>query len=244
MELKVSTWNMDYWKTPKPRRLAAWNYLITELNSDISLLQETKPQVLFDGTYDIHYHKFPQRPDWGSAIIFRKYQHFEYSFNSSYEGSRGLMCFDFKISDKITITAINIYGKIDSEGYATTTLHHMLSDLTPLLHKYKKNRYFVIGGDFNASTQWDEKYNGRDPLHKLVFDRIEDFGMLNCTKEIYGDHIRTYSHNRKKSNFPWQDDYIFISRNLKKSLVSCNVHNNDKMLELSDHFPVEVIFDF
>ncbi|GAJ20275.1 unnamed protein product, partial [marine sediment metagenome] len=55
MEIKISTWNMDYWKTPGPRRLAAWNYLITELNSDISLLQETKPQVLSDGSYDICY---------------------------------------------------------------------------------------------------------------------------------------------------------------------------------------------
>ena len=242
MEIKVSAWNMDYWRRDESQRLAAWNYLINELSSDISLMQETKPQVLFDGSYDIHYNKFPQKSDWGSAIISKKYQYSEYSFSSSYEGSTGLMCFDFKISDNITLTVINIYGKIDSEGYSTTTLHHMLSDLTPLLNKYKKNRYFIIAGDFNASTQWDEKYNGRDPLHKLVFDRIEDFGMLNCTKEIFGDHIKTHSHS--KSSFPWQDDYIFVSKNLRKSLVSCNVHNNEKILELSDHFPVEVILDF
>ena len=99
-----------------------------------------------------------------------------------------------------------------------------------------------MGGDFNISVQVDEKYGGKYPSHKLVFDRIEDFGLINCTKKIYGKHIKTHTHHR--SNFPWQNDYIFISENLEDFLVRCKVHNNEKILEFSDHYPVEIVLDF
>lgn len=233
---------MDYWKRNNLQRKDAWMYLTKELQPDIALLQEIKPPILFDETHDIHYHKNGQKSNWGTAIISKKYSYFKYHFNSYYKGSAGLMCFDFRISNKIILTVINIYGKIDSNLYATTTIHHMLSDLTPILHKQKKDRFIIMGGDFNVSIQWDEKYSGKDPSHKLIFDIIKDLGMINCTKKNYGEHVKTHTHS--KSDFPWQNDYVFISKNLEDFLVSCKVHNDQKNLAFSDHYPVQIELDF
>ncbi|PHS33640.1 MAG: hypothetical protein COA82_08280 [Alkaliphilus sp.] len=238
--MKIITWNMDYWKRNNTQRKAGWSYLTKELNPNIALLQETRPLVLFDEVYDIYYRGSEQKTDWGTAILAKKYPYFEQHFKSYYKGSEGLTCFDFKISDEITLTAINIYGKIDSKGYVTTTIHHMLSDLTPILQERRK-RCIVIGGDLNVSLQWDEKYPGQDPSHKITFDRFEDFGMINCTKKMFKGHVRTQVH--PKTHFPWQNDYIFVNKNLEDLLIGCKVHNDEKLLEYSDHYPVETELD-
>ena len=51
------------------------------------------------------------------------------------------------------MTVISLYGMFDEEGYVTAALHRVLSDLTPLLHKEKNKRLFVIAGGYNLSKQ-------------------------------------------------------------------------------------------
>jgi endonuclease/exonuclease/phosphatase family metal-dependent hydrolase len=136
------------------------------------------------------------------------------------------------------LLTINMYGQPDYAGFYTPSVHHMISDITAQVFSRKK-KYIVVAGDLNASVQWDEKYH--DPAHKLVFDRLDDLGLVNCTKETFGGHIQTHKHSR--SDFPWQNDYIFLNKNLYSKLLSCSVHNEEGMLNLSDHFPVEIILD-
>jgi hypothetical protein len=43
------------------------------------------------------------------------------------------MCYDFEIEKDKRVTIINLYGKIDSNGDSTTTMHHILSDIIPIV---------------------------------------------------------------------------------------------------------------
>jgi hypothetical protein len=67
----------------------------------------------------------------------------------------------------------------------------MLSDLTLLLDgKMGSERKIILAGDFNASTQWDEQQSGHS--HKLLFERLENFGMVDVVKSKYGKPIQTW----------------------------------------------------
>ena len=129
----------------------------------------------------------------------------------------------------------------DEEGYVTAALHRILSDLTPLLNKDKNKRLFVIGGDYNVSTQWDEHYKNRDPAHRIFFERLKNFGLVDCTDKYFGKHVQTNRHG--KSDFPWQNDYIHASKRLAARLFACEVKGDQEVCELSDHNPVITVFE-
>jgi endonuclease/exonuclease/phosphatase family metal-dependent hydrolase len=131
-----------------------------------------------------------------------------------------------------------MYGAFKADGFSSTTVHNMISDITPLV-AYNSRRYIVIGGDLNVSEQWDAGHD--DPAHKLCFDRIENMNFINVTQEKFGGHIQTHVH--PKSTVPWQNDYIFLNKMPWKKYIDCKVHNQDGMLDLSDHYPVEVTID-
>lgn len=142
----------------------------------------------------------------------------------------------------ITITAISVYGIFCKHNYTTTTMHRILSDLTPLLRGDRSNRTFFMGGYYNVSPQWDERYKHRDPSHKLVFDRIEDLRLVDCTYQHFGRQVQTNYHSR--SDFPLQNDYIHASRVLTSKLVMCQVLNETPVRDFSDHMPVHIQFDW
>ncbi len=113
---------------------------------------------------------------------------------------------------------MSVYGLIEY-GYAVTTVHRILSDLTPLFDTSNGQRV-VVGGDLNCSTQLAPPHRAR---HKTVFDRFASLGLVNVTERPLDDavlhgcpcvdepcrHVRTHFHSRSKK--PWQDDYVFLS---------------------------------
>ena len=240
--MKILTWNMDYWKRNLEQRELAWNYLTQTLNPDISLLQEIVPHQDSYEQYNTLYHELEGKRKWGTAILSKSPIYKEHYINNGFVGSRGTIIAEIKLSDSFTLTIINIYGQLDSNGYATTTMHHLLSDLTPFLMQTGK-RNIIIGGDLNVSEQIDEKYKGQNPSHKLVFDRLEDFGLINISKKFYGGkHVQTHIHSR--SDYPWQNDYLFASENIFEMITNCEVIRNKELIELSDHLPVSIELDY
>lgn len=239
VNLTVLTWNMDHWKRTNEQRNTAWKYLTENISFDVALLQECVPPHEINDLNNVIYREIGGRRNWGSAIVTLNLPVRELELKNSYPGA--LVAAEVTLPDDTVITAISLYGMIDSDGYATLTIHRMLSDLTPLLHKERSKRLFVIGGDLNVSLQWDEQYNNRDPAHKIVFDRLEDLGLINCTYQYYQGHIQTNRHPR--SSVPWQNDYIFASKKISNKLVSCHVIENEIIREASDHNPVVTTFN-
>ena len=55
------------------------------------------------------------------------------------------------------------------DGYSITTLHRSLSDLTHLFVKKEIREWLLIGGDFNADEEFDNKQPGKS--HHIFFER-------------------------------------------------------------------------
>lgn len=230
---------MDYWKHSQTQRDVAWNFLVNTLAPDIALLQECVPNIECEKRYNLLYREIGGPRRWGSAIITRDLPIQEVEFNNAYPGA--VVAADVTLSNGLLLTVISLYGLIDEDGYATTTLHRMLSDMTPLLNGRTGRSCFLIGGDYNVSTQWDDHYRHRYPSHRIFFERLEDFNLINCTAKFHNGHVQTIRH--PKSKIPWQNDYIHVSKKLAERLVSCEVVDGPEIREISDHNPVVAVFD-
>ena len=66
-------------------------------------------------------------------------------------------------------------------------MHRLLTDLIPLFDEVgsRRDRWLVMGGDLNVSTQLPEPY-GR--WSRSVFERIEAFGFVNLTERALQQH--------------------------------------------------------
>ncbi len=238
MEIKIVTWNMDHWKRTREAREMAWNYLDQTIAPDIALVQEAVPPTDRIDSETVLWLEISRTRKWGSGVLTKSFPLQEAQFQNSHPGS--LVVADVELPHGVALTVASLYGLLDDNGYATTTLHRMLSDLTSLLHGKRRKRKIVIGGDFNASTQWDEHYP-QDPSHRIVFDRLKDFGLEDCLARFHPTHVQTNRH--PKSNVPWQNDYIYASKEVADSLLSCYVIDDPEVYDLSDHNPVVAVFD-
>ena len=150
----------------------------------------------------------------------------EVHFNNSHQGS--VIAAEVLLPNKSAWTVISLYGLLDN-GYSSTTLHRMLSDLTLLLDGKMGKRQFVIGGDLNASIQFDEQQPGQS--HRVLFDRLSQFGLVNCIQKFHPFPVQTL--RKENSDIPWQIDYLFASNDLAESLISCDIIS---------HFPYNIVY--
>ncbi|MHC4543171.1 MAG: endonuclease/exonuclease/phosphatase family protein [Planctomycetota bacterium] len=252
MKVKIATWNMDNWKREAEIQKKAWEYLDEVISPDIALVQEAVPissQMGFIGTgkqptgsfidnETVVWQEIGGSRKWGSGVLTKSFPLREVHFNNSHQGS--VIVAEVLLPNNSVWTCISLYGLLDN-GYATTTLHRILSDLTFLLHEKMGKRQFIVGGDLNISPQWDEQYPEHGFSHRNIFDRLTDFGLVNCLEKFHTDPIQTMRH--PKSDFPWQNDYVFANKELIDSLISCDVVNDPEVSRLSDHNPVVAIFD-
>jgi len=92
----------------------------------------------------------------------------------------------------------------------------------------------MLGGDLNASLQWDEQQPGES--HRILFERIKNFGLSDCVQQFHPEFVQTWRHEGVSK--PWQLDYLFISKNAVDQLVSCTVVDDPRVHGLSDHNPI------
>ena len=161
------------------------------------------------------------------------------------------------LEDGARLYFVSLYGLLEGNAlnavrYAETSVHRMLSDLTPLLDE--PGVQLVLAGDINLSTQLDPPYR---TWSRRAFERIADFGLVEQTRRAYRDrmteacwceeqptcgHERTQRHSR--STKPWHNDYMFVSKALVDRVVACEVLNQDETgWALSDHCPVVLTLD-
>ena len=158
------------------------------------------------------------------------------------------------------LIVVSAYGLID-RGYAESTVHPILSDLTPLIDE-RRGRRMVIGGDLNVTTQWSSTHKsflrGR---HKEclardlnLIHRFEALGFTNLV--VRGDgplkgcgchagskcrHVQTQRHDR--STFPWQNDYIFVTADICERKPRLEVFDREDAWALGGHCPVVIEFE-
>ncbi len=64
------------------------------------------------------------------------------------------------------LTFVSMYGVIEN-GYADTTVHRQLSDLSPLFDHPQLAHAVVLGGDLNITTQWTGRQGPGSPAPPL-----------------------------------------------------------------------------
>lgn len=235
--MRIATWNIPYGFRTKSHS-EAWEYYLEEIPADFYLGNEVKPPQWVLDECDVVWSKIGDWADWGSAVVSPDHDLSEIDIGSEFRGA--MMIAESTYSSEFDITLISWYGLLEtlgSDGYSSPNLHRMLSDLTGLLDsKTHGKRNIVLGGDLNTSPQWDERLNRE--TNRVLFDRLEDFGLTNCFEQFYDEYVRTYRPSRVDTN--WQIDYFFISTNLANNIQDCEVIENDKVREFSDHNPVVI----
>jgi hypothetical protein len=256
-QMRVLAWNMDHWKRRADQREAAWQFL-KQQQPAVALLQEASPPERHRAAV-YNEDTSAGRRSWGTAVLapglpidaVTSVQVTGKTFQliGTYPGSLAIATVD--VPSFGIVTCVSIYGFLD-QGWAITSMHHLLSDLAPLLHA-RRNDLLVMGGDLNASTQLSKPWRY---YHRNLFERIELFGMVNllgatapgrrALRDCPGEdepcqHVQTHQHPR--SQVPWHNDYLYATRKLAERLTACGVvEAGDPPWSLSDHRPVVADF--
>ncbi|RDH86961.1 MAG: hypothetical protein DIZ78_05495 [endosymbiont of Escarpia spicata] len=231
---------MAYW-SHKRHETEAWEYFTAEIGCDVLLSQESYPNLDILNSEQLVWNEIGDSRPWGSGVYSKNHKIKEYTFKNNFFGA--VTAAEIEINPDLKLIVISLYGlmeKISNVVYAIPNLHRIFSDLTGILESRNSKHRVIIGGDLNASKQIDKQQTGNS--HQVLFDRLNEFGLVNCFDNYFSDFVQTHRHSR--SNKPWQNDYFFISKRLEKHLVDCTVVDNDKVRKLSDHNPVIIEFEF
>lgn len=238
--MEIITWNLNR-SFRSDSHGDPWEYLLTEVGADYYLVQDARPPEWVYDRCDVVWEEIGGSRAWGSGIVSQRYNLREIEIDTEFSGAIKVAASDY--TPKLEITLISLYGlmeKIGGVGYSITNLHRMFSDLTGLLEGITHGtRTVVLGGDLNASKQFDEIQS--NDTHRIFFERVEAFGLTNCFDPFYDDYVQTLRHNRSERD--WQNDYLFISNSLTSQLQSCEVLDTEDIREFSDHNPVSITVD-
>lgn len=235
--MKIATWNIPSSFRSASSHADAWEYYLNEISADYYLFQEANPPEWVADEYDIVGAEIGGIRDWGSGIVSKDHTLREIEVDTEFRG--GVMVAESEFSADHAVTLVSLYGLFEDIGgvkYSIPNLHRMLSDLTGLL---TYGNHVILGGDLNASEQLDDSH--KHGTHRILFERLEAFGLNNCFPPFYDDYVQTHRHSR--SDREWQNDYFFISDKLFDSLHSCEVLDNEDVREYSDHNPVLIALD-
>ena len=227
--IRIVTWNMCYWQHQKSFS-DSWDFLSEKIDPDIALFQETVPLKTPNSLRNFVWEEIGGNRKWGSGI-FSKYPIEKVEFENNYSGS--VSAGEVSLPNDTKLTVINIHVLLE-HGYSIIPLHRIFSDLTLLLEGKMGKRDVILGGDFNASIQFDKRQKGES--HRIFFDRVKNFGLIDCLGRFHEESVQTYRHSQ--GNEPWQLDYLFLSERLEDRLENCNVLDNPNVMKLSDHNPV------
>ena len=242
--MKVVAWNMDHWKH-RPVAQGAWKYLDSVIQPDIALLQESSPPMERLNPFCV-FHEIGEKRRWGSAVLTNNIQVQEFNLDkNSFPGALVVAKVELPQSSplKVPLFAVSMYGLWDKYRAIIPTLHVMLSELTHLINGklHDDNRpAIILGGDLNASPQWDDTHGTK--THRNFFDRLAALGFVDCQGEFNANRPQTHRHNRSK--YPWVFDFVFATENLKKFIGPTEVKDDPEANKFSDHNPVVVTFKF
>ena len=237
---RVVTWNINPWQIKSaggPER--AWAYAIDQLDCDVLLFQEGKPPGSIQTQTD-HFLSIQTRA--GQVGVYCPRFRVEPLTQPNPLAKSHWLATKIEMPGDQPLIAISAYGLMDKVG-VIANLHTMLSDLAPVLLEAetlrpKAGARIILGGDLNATPQWDQHYyKGKQRPHGLFFDRLADCGLVSVFNLAKFDGY-TQTLRSKNSDQPWQNDWLFVSRALAGDFISCQVVDNETVRGASDHNPV------
>jgi len=221
--MRIVTWNLGYWQHSSDHD-KAWDYLCNYIKPDIALLQEVKPPS-WPPRHTIVFEEINR--GWGTAIYspslplsrgcLSRYPGRTALASTMLDGNRAFFVASIHapiINSRVFPHLKNIFAELESMEYTSSS---------------------VIGGDLNSARLCEKVWPGNG--HGPFFERIDRGDTwIDCCRRFNAEEIQTFF--RDTCVHPFQDDHIFVSRNLSACIRSCNVMNNDLTRSVSDHIPL------
>ena len=100
---------------------------------------------------------------------------------------------------------------------------------------------FIVGGDWNTGRFFDHSPHWDPPIGTAFFVRARQNGWFDCHDWLGKREEQSYF---RKDSGPYQLDHVFCDRRTAGRLRDCHVRAEATAIELSDHAPLVVEFDF
>ena len=167
--MRIATWNIAQGRRAHGGVEAITDYLRQELIPDLALLQEAYPVEGAEETVNPRPGGISSHRPWRSLIVSygprltqvnevqSQYQKWPWELLQTWPGTMAVA--DVEVPGEEPVTVVSLYGLMDN-AYAYTTLHKLLSDLTPLIDT-RRGKRLIIGGDLNGGTQTTDKWRRR-----------------------------------------------------------------------------------
>lgn len=250
---KLISWNVNGLRAVMKKDFKT---IVSDLNPDVLLLQETKLQEA-------------QRTD--DMIQLLDYQSF-WAYSSVKKGYSGVAAYTRDNPEKVTTRFDN--ERFDQEGrviemdYGAFVLFNIYfpnGQMSEDRLQYKldfydwfigyaqalrdKGKSLIVTGDFNtAHNEIDLKNPGPNSkrsgflrVERDVLDKMVDMGYVDTFRHFHPDTVKyswwSYRFNARKNNAGWRIDYFFVTRDLidnghiKSAFIDNDVYG-------SDHCPV------
>ncbi len=230
---------MDYWHRPSLLE-QAWDYFLS-LDVDLYLFQEARPtsNLLNDKSHLVWNEIGGTRKNWGSGIYSKNFALTGKEINTKFKGVYTIANAQIE-STKLTL--ISMYGLLYKSRFVIKNLNEMVDELEDGSVISDLSRNIILGGDLNASIQWDEKQHNSN--HQDFFERLEKYQLEDCFK-ILKKPFPLQTLRKVNSDIPWQNDYMFVSKRLEGNLIYEDkiIIDTPAVVRLSDHNIVIITLD-
>lgn len=256
-------------------RLISWNVnglravfkkdfgqVVTTMNPDVLLLQETKLQahqrtdeMLNLGKYHTHWSYSLEKKGYSGVAAYTQPtpEHVRDGFGVEWFDSEGRVL-ELDYGDFVLFNVYFPNGQRDEER-----LQYKL-DFYEDFFKYTdslkdQGRSIIITGDFNTAhneidlknPQSNKDRSGFLRIERDVLDDIIERGYVDTFRHFYPDTVKyswwSYRFNARKNNAGWRIDYFFATSDLiEKNIIKDAFILNDVLG--SDHCPVGIELDF
>ncbi len=256
-KVKLVSWNVNGIRASSKKGLTQF---VQDEKPDILCLQETKAHI---DQCEEHLRKLGYEESYWSSAVRKGYSGVAtFVHKPPQKITKGIDIHDYDSEGRFVITeheAFDLYNIYFPNGGSGDLRHNFkqqfLKDLVEHLKpKIKKGRPVIVVGDYNiAHTEIDiydpkrlAKESGFLPEERQWFTDFLNLGFVDTFRKFHpGEKDRyswwSYREMARPGNRGWRIDYICVTKNLEKNLVSANILDQ---IEGSDHCPVIAELEF
>lgn len=223
--MRVVSWNMN------KRSSGNWEWVIDNLDPDYVLAQEASPLPPNVKATTRTTTKKSNR----SAFYSKTGDHEKLKMSNDH--GMGVL-----VTKRNDLFFICVYANLDFKPVHLALLGILAKSVSNIRRRHDAEN-IIIAGDFNMDRRMDDNPTGtvfaaKDtyPTNEF-FDAILDMGFHEGMRKFSSDPVQT--HHNAKSEFPWELDHIFMTKELYDRLRNIETI---EVPELSDHDPIVADF--
>lgn len=256
MKYLLYSWNVNGVRAVAKKGFFDW---LNITNADIVAIQETKADISqLDFTFT---HPTGYESAWSSSSIRKGYS--GTAVFSKIKPKNTIIGFDSAkfdgdgrviIQDYDTFVLFNIYFPNGGRGpeWVKYKLEFYDLFLTKVQQYQKAHRSIIVCGDVNTAfaeidlsrPKENISHSGFMPIERAGLQKFFDVGLIDTFRYLHPEKAQytwwDMKTRARERDVGWRIDYFFISEDLRKSLVSAQIHND---IFGSDHCPISITID-